>query len=326
MCIFTQPVIAVMDTNIFARLLPDGWQYLVYEMKFETRQDNAMILPVPVERPSIDDGSMEFISLKENDKFFADLNKGFPLAVPRTRGWSRGIDKAIDSDAEILQVHEVGDFIASYIPTLADFSRLHEQFRVPRKSWDQIPQYSDYGFAVFQLKTLSGKPHPMAFKFKSRLTEADQNSVFFPTVHIHDGEVHNLEAFDHALFLQAPEFDRLCGSYKQRRKLVSDNVTGYVRSKWKAGKFCDIEACQDIVDKDGLVHRLEMRGRKPNQDVLVDLRDIESSKQSSFLPRSSLFWIGGIAGIAGMKWFFDRRTSISHAGREVGSSPKEDLI
>ena len=41
MCIFSQPVVSVTDTNIFARLLPDGWQYLVYQMKFETKTNNA---------------------------------------------------------------------------------------------------------------------------------------------------------------------------------------------------------------------------------------------------------------------------------------------
>ena len=324
MCIFSQPVVSVMDTNIFARLLPDGWQYLVYQMQFETQQTNAMVLPVPVQQPSRDSGSMEFISLKENEDFFKDLDKGFPLAVPPKRRGARSWDKAVDSDMSQLQVHEVGDFIASYVPTLADFSRLDEQFRVPQDSWDQIPQYSDYGFAVFQLKTLKGKPHPMAFKFKSRLIGPNQKSVFFPTVHIHDGEVHDLEEFDHALFLQAPEFDRLSGPYRQRRRLVTDKATGYVRSKWTADRFCDIDACQGIVDKDGLVHRLEMQGRMKNQDVLADLLAIEKNKQSSLLPQSSLFWIGGIAGIAGMKWFFDRRTLVSQAGQ--GKASRHDEV
>src|SRR5690606_16069404 len=109
-----------------------------------------------------------------------------------------------------LAVHEVGDFVASFVPTLADFRRLDPQFVIPQESWDKIPEYSDYGFAVFQLKSLVGNPHPMAFEFTTRWPDR----IFFPTVHIHDGEVHDREEFDHTLYLQHPEFDRVVGTYQ----------------------------------------------------------------------------------------------------------------
>ena len=44
----------------------------------------------------------------------------------------------------------------------------------------------------------------MAMEFQ---TQRDSNEIFFPTIHIHDGEVHELEEFDHALYLQHAEFD-----------------------------------------------------------------------------------------------------------------------
>ena len=40
--------------------------------------------------------------------------------------------------------------------------------------------------------------HPMAFEFPRRAPAA----LFFPTVHIHDGEVHETAMFDHRLYCQ----------------------------------------------------------------------------------------------------------------------------
>lgn len=310
MCIFAQPVVSVTDTNIFARLLPDGWQYLVYQMNFETRDSNAMVLPLPVQLPATDDETLEFISLKQHDGFFKDLKKGFPLALPSRPTLSRGVDSAVDSE-QILEVHDVGDFIASFVPAVADFNRLDPQFRIPQESWDQIPRYSDYGFAVFQLKSLQGKPHPMAFKFRSRQNHSGGGSLFFPTVHIHDGKVHKREKFDHTLYLQHPAFDNACGGYKQRGYLVTDPATGYVRSKWPAKEFCDTQACRGIVDPDGLVHRLEMRGRHDNVDVLAKLDPSDFKQQSRLLPWLGLPAAAGLAGIFGLTWFFRRRDLVS---------------
>ena len=308
MCCFSQPVVSVTDTNVFARLLPNGWQYLVYQMNFKSDEKNAMVLPLPVQLPAVEEQSVEFISLQQHERFFQELRSGFPLTqYPRGQVDSR----APSANRSILKVHEVGDFIASFVPTADDFDRLDPQFRIPRESWDQIPHYSDYGFAVFQLKTLEGKPHPMAFKFRSRLNQPDGGSLFFPTVHIHDGEVHTREKFDHTLFLQDPTFDRACGSYKQRGYPVTDPATGYVRSKWPAQKFCDIEACRGIVDPNGLVHRLEMRGRLENADVLASLKPSDFKRSSGIFPWLGLSAGAGLAGIVGLKWFFDRRDQVS---------------
>ena len=93
---------------------------------------------------------------------------------------------------------EVGSFVASFVPTVKDFSRLDEQFRLPDGTWDKLPAYKDYGFAVFKLKKGEQKVHPMAFEFP----RADKTRLFFPTVHIHDGKVHDQAGFDHVLYCQ----------------------------------------------------------------------------------------------------------------------------
>ncbi len=58
---------------------------------------------------------------------------------------------------------------------------------MPAGTWDKLPQYRNYGFAVFKLKKGEHKMHPMAFEFP----RADKSKLFFPTVHIHDGKVHS---------------------------------------------------------------------------------------------------------------------------------------
>ncbi len=312
MCIFAQPVVSVTDTNIFARMMPDGWQYLVYQMNFESRHNNAIILPLPTSLPADEDG-LKFVSLKDYGTFFRDLNRGFPLiAYPGAR--SRSGSARVDSKQKPkLAVHQVGDFIGSFVPALKDFDRLDRQFRVPQESWDKIPRYADYGFAVFQLKSKEGKPHPMAFKFRTRLVKKDGGSIFFPTVHIHDGEVHHREDFDHTLFLQAPEFDKACGDYQQRRRLVADAKTGYVRSKWAAGKFCRVEKSKGIIKPDALIHRLQIKGKLKNTDVLARL-DLGHVKTKRSAAAGAVPAVGAIAGgAAALKWFCDRRDRVASA-------------
>ena len=133
MCIFSQPVVSVTDTNIFARFLPDGWQYLVYQMNFESVENNAIILPLPVQLPSQDEGTLEFISLEDYDGFFIDLNRGFPLRIPPSRFGAIGVDSAVPDSVQNLVVHDVGDFVASFVPTLdavAEGCKLEQSLRL----------------------------------------------------------------------------------------------------------------------------------------------------------------------------------------------------
>lgn len=52
---------------------------------------------------------------------------------------------------------------------------------------------------VFKLaKGKDQEVHPMAFRFPTRMPE----TLFFPTVHVHDGEYHETAAFDHTLYCQ----------------------------------------------------------------------------------------------------------------------------
>jgi hypothetical protein len=252
MCCFSQAVDLVADTNIFARASKEGRQFLVYSMTMSAKEDLAMILPIPTPKASKED-AVNFISLKEYPAFFKDLRSGFP--VPATLGDKA--DKAGEKpDRGNLKVVEVGDFVASFVPTVKDFSRVDERFRLPTEVWDKLPQYKDYGFVVFKLKKSdkekgASKVHPMAFEFP----RANAKKLFFPTVHIHDGKVHEEAKFDHALYCQ--------------QSGEEDLMMKWTESPQPAGMFMNIEKCQGLLEKNAHCYRREMRGKLKNEDIVV---------------------------------------------------------
>src|SRR5262245_38224377 len=69
MCCFSRRVEKVANTNIFARASKDGRQFLVYNMLLSTKEDLAMILPIPVPK-NTDEEAVKFINLEKYPDFF----------------------------------------------------------------------------------------------------------------------------------------------------------------------------------------------------------------------------------------------------------------
>jgi len=250
MCCFSQPVISVSATNIFARPTVEGRQFLVYSMTVNAENELAMVLPLPV-KLGVDEKGVSFIDLSGYSGFFQDLLKGFPSPADDTASFrSRGI--APPPSAAPLEVIRVGSFEASFVPTLKDFSRLDERFRISDAAWKQLPAYKDYGFAVFKLKSGEAKIHPMAFSFPRR----DIKSLFFPTVHIHDGEVHSRAMFDHALYCQPSELER-------------PTIHDWQESYANAGRFVTVDKTKGLILGDQHCYQKKLRGMLPNRDTLV---------------------------------------------------------
>lgn len=248
MCCFSGKVDVVSNTNIFARASKDGRQFIVYSMQFKAGDDLAMILPIPTPKDSAED-AVKFINLEKYEKFFDDLNAGFPVPKSDSRGPQPGGDK---KDApKTLVVVEVGKFVASFVPAIKDFARLDKRFRLPDGVWEKLPQYKEFGFAVFKLN----KPqkdvqqvHPMAFEFP----RADKGILFLPTVHIHDGTVPAKAKFDHSLFCQADEAP-----------------VNWEESPGLANSFVKVKDAQGIVEPNAHVYRKIMKGSFDNKDVGV---------------------------------------------------------
>ena len=307
MCIFSQPVISVNNTQIFARATSRSTQFLAYQMNYESRDDNAMILPIPVRRPA-HDGSLQFVDLRDYDRFFEDLARGFPYK-PTTFNISCSPAFNVDS-AGPLEVFEVGNYVASFVPKLVDFSRLNDRFRLPANVWAQIPKYAGYGFAVFQLAAGSLKPHPMAFEF-----EFGESSIYFPTMHIHDGQIHEDEEFDHVLYLQHAGFDSRVYGYQNSH--VADKSTGLMRSKRIASHFCDMERSKGVIHPDLLVHRRIIRGIHPNRDTEIRTHGDPARPTLNLRPLlsySPLFFVGAVVA-----WFIARRTRMMKVNKTSAS-------
>ena len=281
MCCFSQPVRSVSQTRIFGRLTNQKSQFIAYQMKYKSDTANAMILPIPV-RKDANENSIRFIDLSAYPDLFDDLEKGFPVNQPQGLGeTSRSLTRLA---TDTLKVHKVGGFEASFVPTVGHFANLDPRFSIARNVWDKIPQYGDYGFVVFRLHKLAGEPHPMAFEFDSRLTDA----AFLPTVHIHDGEVHQREQFDHALYLQHPELDKAAGDYQGHK--LWDLSTAWVRSKGTAENYVDLDRAANLVDGNLLLHRKILKGKYANEDQVNVCFMAHSGRLARFSHHRLLPW------------------------------------
>ena len=249
MCCFSRPLQSVSATQIFARSGADGRQFLVYSMTLRAKEDLAMVLPLPV-KSGRDEKAVSFIDLKDYPDFFADLRKGFPElqqipggALTRSLG---------DPPPAKLEVVTVGNFEASFVPTIAGFARLDERFRLPPGTWDKLPAYRNHGFAVFKLKSGESKIHPMAFSFP----RAKPAELFFPTVHIHDGKVHERAKFDHVLYCQRGGTDQF-------------TLLDWDESFRPAGFFMQLNKAKDILDGGEHCYKRVLTGTLPNKDFVL---------------------------------------------------------
>ena len=245
MCMFSGKVKEVSNTRIFARMVAPARQGLVYAMHVDTPAEVAMVLPLPVVAGSAED-AVKFIDLSKFPHFFSSLDKGFPSPA--------GGDPFANSlgpptRSAPLKVHQVGSFEASYVPKMADFSRLDARFRLPEGSLEKVGLYQDYGFAVFKFKPGKQKVHPMALTFPSRFADR----LFFPTVHIHDGEVHEKETFDHNLYAQC--------LLRGGRALLQ-----WEESNANAIVFAQAGLSEGLIDATKHVYRLKLEGELKNED------------------------------------------------------------
>src|SRR5688500_5099059 len=107
-------------------------------MNLTSAREVAMILPVPA-RPGTGESAVRFVDLEKHPRMFSELDALFSVEVaaqPKGGPWrDRG---------PTLAVHQVGSFIATYVPTKLDFERVDRQFWLPRILLDSVPAYADY--------------------------------------------------------------------------------------------------------------------------------------------------------------------------------------
>ena len=285
MCLFSSEVEHVADTRIFARADGDH-QYLAYQMQLRSQRELAMILPLPTP-PACDERAVQFLNAADSYDLFRELAVLFVVPT-ELHGSERGMLFGL-SGPSLLQVHSVGDYEASFVPTMADLARLDPRFRLPPAIWSQLPMYADWGFAVFKLRLpeppslpltaldlriaaerkRDGKPplaymsrtpraqtHPIAFRFPRR----DPQTLFFPTMHVHDGSWAPVAMFDHLI-------------YAQRRKAGASPAPSAAGPLWQvsssAAQPTRQTAAAQLLRGGQPVLRLELRGRFENADTIL---------------------------------------------------------
>ena len=249
MCCFSGKIRNVENTRIFARAMDEGVQFIAYAMNLDTPQDVAMILPIPV-KPGTKEEQVKFVNFEKYPMLFDDFAKGFPAEAGGEPFAFGPVPRS--SAVETLKVQSVGAYEASFVPSPKDFSRLDPRFRLPDGAWEKLPQYVDYGFAVFKLKQGVSSVHPLAFLFPSRHPER----LFFPTVHIHDGEVHEKEKFDHTLYFQTKQTGL--------RALID-----FDESEYAAVAFVKCGFTRGLVDSGLHVRRIKLNGELKNEDKIL---------------------------------------------------------
>jgi hypothetical protein len=248
MCCFAGHVSGVSGTDIFARVTDDR-EYIVYQMTFTAEDQTAMILPVPV-APGATEAAVTFVALDDYPEFFRDLEAEFKRIVAQLKLLGGSLQR------DALTVQRVGAFEASFVPDLEQFDRLDPRFRIPRHVWKALPAYESFGFVVFKLQPGTHvNVHPLAFSFVTR----DPATLFFPTLHIHDGTVHSAANFDHSF-------------YTQNRPPESPLWPGGIwMPAGPARTYVDIPRARGLVEAQAPCFQSWLRGSWANKDILIPI-------------------------------------------------------
>lgn len=265
MCCFSGPVLTVRATRIFARALEGPRQLVVYETAFAAANDLAMVLPIPVPEGTADD-AVRFVDLSNEALFFERLDIAFVsrqalgIGAPQSAG--------APYRAPPLVVHEVGEFQASFVPSRADFARLDPSFRLEPDVIDALGARASYGFVVVQLRKRATpvRVHPIGFTYPTR----DPARLFFPTVHVHDGQVHDHADFDHYLFCQA---DPLIEPYL---------APTFRPSPMRAEEHMNLALAAGVIDAGRCCYFRRLKGLLKNQDTVVSGPDTGAGRSHHF--------------------------------------------
>ncbi|MBK9033979.1 MAG: hypothetical protein IPL61_22380 [Myxococcales bacterium] len=251
MCIFSRAVRHVGATRIFAGHRDDGRQALIYAMDVELDQPTAMVLPLPTP-PGVAEGAVEFVSLAAYPALFDDLDRAFPVLSPAPQAVGRP-SALFGLSAPRLAVHDVGAFVASFAPTVADLDRLDPRFRLSAAARAAVTRARDgWSFAVVQLKPGRARQHlhPLALTFPRR----DPTALYFPTVHVHGDALAPTAGFDHTLYYQPAPVVAL--------------TTGATPATGPIGGFVELARARGLL-RDAPTFAVALTGRLPNDDVYV---------------------------------------------------------
>jgi len=179
MCLISQEVEKVHDTNLFCGLSSDKKrQITIYSNKVNNiSQNNAMILPVPFPK------TVKFHDMSNYKDFFNDCESCFEKMYDEyaTLGRSYGT-MSMTNSSEPLKVFSVGSYNVSLAMTLDDLKRVNKNvFALSDGITNVLKKYNkNFGFIICKLKDGNEQYHPFAYSH-----EIASEKVFIPTKHYH---------------------------------------------------------------------------------------------------------------------------------------------
>jgi hypothetical protein len=222
-------------------------QFLVYSMNYRVGEDLAMVLPLPVPVGSKED-AVQFIDLHGYGEFFADLQSGFPVAASDKR---RPLSRSMPSHCRQRR--------SRWFRSAASKRRLCRRSKTLRASMLGFACRTGFGTSCPPTKSRGLRCSSCArmparcIRWRLRFLAPIASKLFFPTVHIHDGKVHDTAHFDHSLYCQV-------GSQYGK-------TTGWEETPQLASAFVKVAATKGIVDGSAHCYRKTILGNQKNQDT-----------------------------------------------------------
>jgi hypothetical protein len=117
-------------------------------------------------------------------------------------------------------------------------------------------RYADHAFVVYQIAKGESRLHPFGLRFKTRY-----QSLFLPTLHVHDGDAPAQAPFDHEL-------------YAQRASFLSEEMERTGEPFWEVGRnerstLPARGSLPSFVDSRSPIIRMKVGGLLPNQDTFA---------------------------------------------------------
>eukprot|EP01128_Nolandella_sp_AFSM9_P009118 TRINITY_DN5756_c0_g1_i1.p1 TRINITY_DN5756_c0_g1~~TRINITY_DN5756_c0_g1_i1.p1 ORF type:complete len:285 (-),score=44.64 TRINITY_DN5756_c0_g1_i1:87-941(-) len=282
MCIFNTKVGVVRSTKILVAATAKGRQVTVYENAVsvvggntrkpgqygkkaaleeqvrEERNNNAMILPCPLTEGS----DIIPLNLSRDSFSFANLDKGFP-EKPQLRSNARGSTNSFSFEKK-LEVVQIGAYSVSIAKSLVDLSRIDTGvFKVNESILPALRErYSvRFGFVICAFNPANKiEPHPIGYVHDP----PESKNLFVPTLHIHDGKVHQKENFDQNIYSVNTD--------EQSGQSPADLEKAY---KTKPQKSVKAELKSKILNKDitkiNNIRRMSVQGKKENVNYILKL-------------------------------------------------------
>lgn len=287
MCIFAKEVKQVSHTRILVAPTSNGRQLTIYEnavtktrLKKGQHGGNAMILPCP----SFNGSKVELVDLSKHPNLFNNLDKLFPKLKhnkPAYSGNAKAKSKASDEEAEEeLEVHNVGAYVVSIVPSIRDIIRLNKDVFTISISVEELlhRKYdTNFAFIICAFDITKGiDPHPIGYVHDA----LSPTELFVPCKHEHgDGDT-KTEHFDHTLFSigtiphefggRTPEEER---TYLEEQ--AKNKGSGYYvqnPSSVISDLLPTITPLTTILKLETpIIRRLELRGKYPNDDLVFRL-------------------------------------------------------